>query len=99
MTNEQNKVLSEIYRRLNYFHGGNVNVKILYLAYPSEAKKIARFKLIEPVGQVTPRCLSWYSLTKEGKKLFKRYLTKGKLSDKTNSEIFNGTRIIKFKLS
>ena len=73
-THEQNKVLSEIYRRLNKFHKGNLDANLLLLAFPYEAKKIKRFDIIEPAGNETPRVLNWYKLTKKGKIFFSNYI-------------------------
>lgn len=89
----ENEVLSEIYRRLNYFHNGDLNTNLLYLAFPSEAKKIAAYGLIQVHGKETPKVLNWYNLTDKGKKFFSNYVTKSKLSEETNHDIFTGKYI------
>ena len=93
-TREQNSVLSEIYRRLNYFHNGNLNESLLLLSMPFNAKVLKPFGLIEPYrNKETPRVLNWYNLTTKGRNFFRHYITVGKLSDKTNSDIFSGQYI------
>lgn len=98
-TNEQNKVLSEIYRRLNYFHNGDLNTSLLLLAMPPEAKKIAEFGLIRSHSKEIKRVLNWYSLTERGRLFFGNYVTKSKLSNETNSVIFDGSYVKKFDYS
>lgn len=95
-TREQNKVLSEIYRRLNFFHGGDLDTNLLYLGFPSDAKKIAEFGLIMPTRTESPRVLSWYNLTEKGKKFFSHYQRKNKLSESVNSDLFDGTYVKTF---
>ena len=90
-TNTQNKVLSEIYRRLNYFHKGDLDTKLLFLALPSEAKKISKFGFIKPESEETPKEFNWYNLTEDGKKFFSNYVTKNKLSEDINLSIFEQT--------
>lgn len=95
-TKDQNKVLSEIYRRLNYFHNGDLNTSLLLLAMPSEAKKIADIGLIRSHSKELRGVLNWYSLTERGKLFFSNYVTKTKLSNETNSSIFNGSYVKNF---
>ena len=95
-TKQENEILSEIYRRLNYFHKGNLSANLLYLALPSEAAKISKYGLIKPYSKEVPRALNWYNLTEKGKSFFKNYKTAGKLSDKTNAAIFDRTYIKSF---
>lgn len=90
-TKEQNKVLSEIYRRLNYFHYGDLNENLLYLAYPSDARVIEKFSLIKPYGTEIPKALNWYNLTEKGKSFFSHYALKRRLSNKMNARLFDGT--------
>lgn len=98
-TNKQNKVLSEIYRRLNYFHGGDLNTGLLLLSMPSEAKEIIELGLIRPHSKETNRVLNWYSLTERGKLFFNNYVTKNKLSEEMNSSIFDGSYVKEFDYS
>ena len=95
----QNRVLSEIYRRLNYFHKGNLSENLLYLALPSEAKIISEFDLIKPYSKEIPRVLNWYNLTEKGKKFFSNYITPSKLPDNINTKIFNKTHSFTFDYS
>lgn len=95
-TKEENVVLSEIYRTINYFHEGNMDEKLMILEYPSKAKSIVGLGIIVPYGGETPKQLNWYSLTEKGKKFFKNYLTKKKLSQELNQKIFEGTYVKQF---
>ena len=85
----ETKVLSEIFRRLNYFHKGNTNKNLMYLALPSEAKKIKKHNLITPISSELPRVYNWYKLTDAGKKFFGNYVRP--ISDKENTDLFNGS--------
>ena len=87
-TTKQNRVLSEIFRRLNSLHGGDLNTNLLYLAMPSTAKVIKQFGLIEPYGGENPRALSWYRLTEKGKSFFGNYITE--LDEAENRALFDG---------
>ena len=72
----ENQVLTEIYRRLNYFHSGNVNADLLLLALPTTAKILSKYNLIAvSSGREIPKALNWYKLTETGKKFFKPYAT------------------------
>jgi len=96
-TKKENSVLSEIYRRLNYFHKGNINANCLYLGLPSEAKVLSEYDLIKPLSREIPRSLNWYNLTDKGKEFFSHYICK--IFESTNSSIFNGTYIKNFDKS
>ena len=75
----QNKVLTEIYRRLNWLDKTNLDTNLLLLTIPSEAKKIENLGLIKPFSTEQPRVYSWYNLTEKGKKFFSNYLLTQKL--------------------
>lgn len=90
----QVKILTEIYRRLNFFHKGNVNEKLMLLALPSEVKSIKEFGIIEPYNKEVPRTTNWYSLTTKGKMFFKNYIKK--ISEKENLELFEGNKTVNF---
>ncbi len=94
--NAENKVLSEIYRRLNFFHGGNLNENLLLLSYPSEAKLLKEYELIKPYSNEIPRVLNWYNLTEKGKTFFSNYVTKRKLSESINTSLFEGSYVKQF---
>lgn len=98
-THAQNKVLTLIYRRLNYFHNGNLNETLMHLSYPSHTKAIRSFGLIKPHGKETPRVLNWYSLTEKGRLFFKHYVTMNRLSDEESLVIFNGGLVKTFDIS
>jgi hypothetical protein len=91
----EKKVLSEIYRRLNYFHNGNVDTKLLMLALPSEIKVIKHLGLVKASSTEIARNLNWYCLTEKGKSFFSNY-TKPYLSEKINEKLFNNEIIINF---
>lgn len=87
-TLEENRMLTEIYRRLNYFHKGDLNSNIL-LEVPSRAKCLIKLGLIQPsYSRETPRALNWYKLTEKGQLFFKNYLDN--VNDKVNEALFNG---------
>lgn len=87
-TMEENRMLTEIYRRLNYFNKGDLNSCIL-LEVPSRAKCLIKLGLIQPsYSRETPRALNWYKLTEKGQRFFTYYL--GNINDKTNEALFNG---------
>lgn len=96
-TKAENKVLTEIYRRLSYFHNGNVNENLLLLTTPSRAKLIKKYGLIKPFSTEYPRQYCWYNLTERGKFFFRNYPSIiFKISTEENDKMFNGESIIKF---
>lgn len=96
-THEENKILTNIYRRLNYFLGGDLDGNLLYLGLPSDAKIIAKYNLIKPSYRPEiPRILNWYKLTDAGKQFFANYVTKYKLDEDTNLAIFEGIYVKTF---
>jgi hypothetical protein len=94
MTQPQNKILSEIYRRLNFLHDGNLNEPLLLLAFPSEVKSIKPLGIITPYSTETPKVLNWYRLTPKGKSYFANYVTK--ITEATALEIFTGKYVKEF---
>lgn len=84
--------LSEIYRRLNYFHKGDVNTIQLLLSYPSKAKSILMLGIIEPTYREIEGALNWYKLTELGKKFFS-YYNNDKIDDETNLALFEGFKL------
>lgn len=95
-TRNQNKILSEIYRRLNYFHNGDLNTDLLLLALPSDVKIIAEFGLIKPFSKEIARAYNWYNLTEKGKKFFKNYITRYKLDNQSNNKLFTNELVKSF---
>lgn len=92
--NSQNKVLSEIYRRLNYFHKGNLDEPLMYLGRKTEANKIREFALITPYSTEQEKHLNWYKLTEKGKEYFKKYCHR--ITEETNYRIFTGEKVLEF---
>lgn len=94
-TKAENKVLTEIYRRLNYFHKGNLNESLLLLSSFSFAKPALDLGLIRPYSTQVKRAPNWYSLTEKGKEYFKDHISE--VTSKENAEYFSGTKIKEFK--
>ena len=86
-TIEENRMLTEVYRRLNYFHKGDLNSDILS-DVPSRAKCLKSIGLIEPLWGETPCVYNWYKLTENGKKYFSNYITE--ISESHNLDLFEG---------
>lgn len=95
-TKKENQVLSEIYRRLNFFHDGDLNTNLLLLTLPSNAKLLSKYNLIKPTTTEITRHLNWYKLTEKGKKFFSNYVLKTKISREENLELFKGDYVKKF---
>lgn len=90
---KHNAVLTEVFRRLNYFNRGNIDQPLLLLALPSEAKPLLEAGFITPSSREIPRVLNWYKLTNKGKELFLHHQTP--VDDQTNHDLFTG-RILDF---
>lgn len=101
-TSKENKILTEIYRRLFYFNDGNLNTELLLLSFPSTLKPIKKYGLIQPSisrkgkRNEIPRVLNWYCLTTKGKAFFSNYIIKHLLSDETNHKMFIDNIVLKF---
>jgi hypothetical protein len=95
-TKEQNKVLSEIYRRLIFLNNGDVNKSMLLLTTPSTAKKITKLELIKPYSKEIPRVYNWYSLTEKGKGFFSHYVIDTHLDSEMNTKLFTGEYVKEF---
>jgi hypothetical protein len=88
-TLEENRILTEIYRRLNYFHGGDVTRPMVLLDFPYSAKSIVKLGLIKTYSnQEHARCLNWYNLTEKGQEFFKNYIEK--VDTTKNVDLFDG---------
>lgn len=83
--------MNDVYRRLHYFHDGDLNSNLIYLGYPSEVKPL--YKYLKPVGNEKSRSMNWYCLTQEGKDLF---ATIPPMEKKDNSDFFVGNKRIDF---
>jgi hypothetical protein len=91
--------LTEIYRRLNYFHGGNLETNLLYLAMPNEVKTLKKKGILKCSNTEKPYALNWYRLAEKGITLFKDHVTKKKLTEKENLEIWEGRHTKNFNTS
>ncbi len=81
-------MLTEIYRRLNFFHKGDLNEIMLLSEFPHRAKCLVKLGLIKPYSKETQRVYNWYNLTDKGKLFFSNYIEK--VDEKKNYELFNG---------
>lgn len=93
-TSQENEILTEIYRRLNYFKNGNLDAPLMLLQIPSNVKSLKEKKLIKCTGPETARALNWYELTDAGKTFFADHIRK--ISETENLEIFEGKKVIDF---
>ena len=94
-TTRENRILTETYRRLNYFNNGDVKAFLLLADTPSEVKTLVAKNIITcSAGEEKPRKINWYMLTNEGQKLFKNYIKK--VTDSENLQIFEGRKVINF---
>ena len=94
-TTRENRILTETYRRLNYFNNGDVKTFLLLADTPSEVKTLVAKNIITcSAGEEKPRKINWYMLTNEGQKLFKNYIKK--VTDSENLQIFEGKKVIDF---
>ena len=98
-TKAQTEVLTEIYRRLNFFHNGNLTESLLYLATPTQAKRIKKYGLIKPYREEMRGTANWYNLTAKGQDFFQNYLTPNKLPNSINEKMANGELLKDFDLS
>lgn len=97
---KQNIILSEIYRKLNFFHKGNLDEKLMLLAYQGEVKPIMNFCLVETISTCCARrVIHWYRLTDRGKDFFSNYIEKEKLSNDINHRIFTKEYVKEFDYS
>lgn len=96
-TPKQSILLNEIHRRLNFFHGYDLDAKLLFLETPSYAKPIKELGLIKPYdGRERPRQLNSYNLTQKGKDFFKNYVDYKKMSAEENINFWTGNKRIQF---
>lgn len=84
---EERRMLTEVYRRLNYFHKGNLDSSVL-LEVPSRAKCLVKLDIVKPSSKENRNYLNWYKLTDKGKEFFKHYIAD--ISEFTNEKLFNG---------
>lgn len=94
-TTRENRILTETYRRLNYFNNGDVKTFLLSADTPSEVKTLVAKNIITcSAGEEKPRKINWYMLTNEGQKLFKNYIKE--VTESENLQIFEGRKVINF---
>lgn len=94
---EQNRTLTECYRRLNQFHNKNLDENLLLLSMPNKVKDLKNiFTCFD--GREQERCLNWYKLTNEGKEIFSKVLndTSLEFNDLINENMFLGRNYINF---
>jgi DNA-binding MarR family transcriptional regulator len=85
----ENRVLTEVYRRLKQLHSGNLDARLLILLLPSEVKTLVKNGYLKPHSSETPRVINWYNLTEKGKTIFKYHDVKTRLSDSEDLELFS----------
>lgn len=92
-TKKESVVLTEIYRRLNCFHNGNLDASLLLLSTEAECRCVVQLGLIERLtcGTVKKGCLGWFKLTDLGKKFFSNYVET--ISNEMNLTYFDGRDI------
>lgn len=98
-TAEENRQLTEVYRRLNYFKQNNLDEHLLMLAFPYQVKTLRQKGILKPSSTETPKALNWYNLTEEGKELFKDYSKNKRMSHNEALAIFEGIKTINFNIS
>lgn len=93
---EENQILTEIYRSLNYFHHGKLDEPLVVLEYPSNMKSLVKIGMVKSYSRERPKELNWYSLTEKGQNFFKKYSTKKRLSQEMSMKIFEGKYVKEF---
>jgi len=68
---KEKEVLKEIDRRLNIFHDGDLDTRLLLLALPYEVKSLINKKILTCSTSETPRVFNWYRLTEAGKQVYR----------------------------
>ena len=86
--------LTEIFRRLCYFHKGKLDTGFLHPAYPSEVKTLVQKGILTPANTVTPRVCSWYCLDDAGKELFGPIIRE--IGDQENVALYEGRETLNF---
>lgn len=72
LSHKERNLIQEIIRRVQCFHDGRLNDKLLLLAYQSELKELIAHGIVELSGDYMPRCLTWSHLTERGIKILKQ---------------------------
>ena len=97
MKNRFNKaeslVLTEIYRRINFFKVGKLDERFLVLFCPSQFKSVEKYGLIKSDSKPTKGAYGWYYLTEKGKEFFSHYLEVKPISEEQNHRYYLGIDI------
>lgn len=94
-TAQENRVLTEVYRRFNKFHKRNVDANLIMLAYPSKVKTLISKKVLTPSSKEISKVLNWYNLGTLGKDIM---MQTHKMKDTSNLPIFEGKKVIDFNI-
>jgi hypothetical protein len=97
-TKKQERLLSEIYRRLNCLCNNNLDEKLLVPAYMSEINPIRRFGLVQPTYNENKGIINWYCLTEKGKLFFSNYVH-NRMAESKSFEIYKGELILSFDVN
>jgi DNA-binding PadR family transcriptional regulator len=95
-TKEENKELTEIYRRLKYLNK-KPSDKLLTLSRPLLMKSLIKKGFVECSAKEVPRVLNFYKLTEKGKDLFSSVDYKTNINYNESEQLSNGEKIIEFK--
>lgn len=68
----QKRLMLQIYKRVNFEYGGDLNKKRMLICDKHEAKSIMKLGLVSL--HIEGKQLNWYSLTKKGKYFFEHYI-------------------------
>lgn len=98
-TAEENRQLTEVYRRLNYFNQNNLDERLLMLAFPNEVKTLKQKGILRPSSTETVRVQNWYTLTEKGKELFKSHSQENRMSHDKALALFEGKKTLNFNIS
>lgn len=91
MTQQLLYTFLEIYRRLLYFHGGDLDHNLMLLTFPSKVKDAITQNFIEPYSKEIPKSNNWYKLTNKGKDFFKEFV-KDTVNEHINEILFEKSR-------
>ena len=93
-TSKENEILTEVYRRLNYFQKGDIHASLMLLQTPHKVKTLKDKKILKCTSMEQKGALNWYELTDSGKELFKNYICT--ISGVENQLIFDGNLTLDF---
>jgi hypothetical protein len=84
----EHRLLTEIYRRINYFKK-DLSDNCIICLLPSQAKEISKFGIITPSFKLYPRHDTWYKLTDKGKEIFSNY-NNININEQLNLDLYHG---------